>query len=176
MGQPVCLITGVGDGTGAALARRFAKGGYRVAMLARERERLEALEEELPGTRAFAGDLGDLDHLHRVCGAVGEEMGAPEIILHNAVRATFESFLDADPAELERNFRVNTTALLYLARAFTPGSTADGARSSPPATRRPAAGSPNTPSSRPRRRLNAFWRRPWRGTSGRRESTSPTSS
>ena len=39
----VCLITGVGPGTGAALARRFARGGYRVAMLARNGDRLAAL-------------------------------------------------------------------------------------------------------------------------------------
>ena len=36
MSTPVALITGVGDGTGAALARRFAEGGYHVAMLARD--------------------------------------------------------------------------------------------------------------------------------------------
>ena len=40
MTQPICLITGVGEGTGAAIARRFAKSGYRLAMLARNRERL----------------------------------------------------------------------------------------------------------------------------------------
>ncbi|MEM8604751.1 MAG: short-chain dehydrogenase, partial [Cyanobacteria bacterium P01_H01_bin.121] len=33
MAKPVCLITGVGDGTGAAIARRFAQGGYQVGML-----------------------------------------------------------------------------------------------------------------------------------------------
>ncbi|MFP6662604.1 MAG: FtsW/RodA/SpoVE family cell cycle protein [Deltaproteobacteria bacterium] len=40
--QPVCLITGVGDGTGASCARRFAAGGYRVAMLARKEERMQS--------------------------------------------------------------------------------------------------------------------------------------
>ncbi len=34
MTKPIVLITGVGEGTGAALARCFAAGGYRVAMLA----------------------------------------------------------------------------------------------------------------------------------------------
>ena len=34
MSKPVCFITGIVDGTGAALARRFAKAGYRVVMLA----------------------------------------------------------------------------------------------------------------------------------------------
>ncbi len=120
MTKPVCFITGVGDGTGAALARRFAEGGYCVAMLARRRERLEALEKELPGSRAFACDLADLDHLLQVCGTVRNEMGWPEMLVHNAVRATFKNFLETDPENLEKNFRVNTTSLLYLAREFAP--------------------------------------------------------
>ncbi len=42
MNDKVCLVTGVGEGTGAAIARRFASGGYHVAMLARNEERLAA--------------------------------------------------------------------------------------------------------------------------------------
>jgi NADP-dependent 3-hydroxy acid dehydrogenase YdfG len=42
--RKVCLVTGVGPGTGAALVRRFAQDGYAVAMLARSAERLEELE------------------------------------------------------------------------------------------------------------------------------------
>lgn len=41
---PVAVITGVGPGTGAALARRFAGGGYAVAMFARTKSRPDALE------------------------------------------------------------------------------------------------------------------------------------
>ena len=66
MNNKVCLITGVGEGTGAALARRFAKGGYRVAMIARDRDRLDKLAKELPGSRAFVCDIGDLEALENV--------------------------------------------------------------------------------------------------------------
>ena len=47
-------------------------------------------------------------------------MGLPNVIVHNAVRATFTGFLEAEPEDLERNFRVNTTSLLHLARTFAP--------------------------------------------------------
>ncbi len=67
MNDKVCLVTGVGEGTGAAIARRFARGGYNVAMLARNEERLAALEKELNGSRAFAFDLADLNRLVEVC-------------------------------------------------------------------------------------------------------------
>ena len=63
MTQPICLITGVGDGTGAAIARRFAQGGYQVAMMARSRDRLQKLEHEIPGAQAYACDVGDLQAL-----------------------------------------------------------------------------------------------------------------
>ncbi len=120
MSKQIALITGVGDGTGAALARRFARGGYRVAMLARNRQRLEALEKEIPHAKAYVCDIGDLDALPATVEAVRSEMGVPSVLVHNAVSATFKTFLEADPEDLERNFRVNTTSLLYLARALAP--------------------------------------------------------
>src|SRR3546814_19387973 len=57
--KPLAIITGVGPGTGAALARRFHAGGYRVAMLARDARRLGALAEELPGSIDIGCDVGD---------------------------------------------------------------------------------------------------------------------
>ena len=120
MSKPVSLITGVGDGTGAALARRFAQGGYRVAMLARNRERLKALENEIADAKGYVCDIGDLDALMATVETVRSEMGVPSALVHNAVSATFKTFLEADPEDLERNFRVNTTSLLYLARVLAP--------------------------------------------------------
>ena len=94
---PVCLVTGVGPGTGAAVVRRFAAGGYRVAMLARSADRLAALEAELPGSRAFTCDVGDAASLGRVLDDVRATLGAPRVVVHNAVAGSFGTFLDVDP-------------------------------------------------------------------------------
>lgn len=120
MTDRVCLITGVGGGTGAAIARRFSRGGYRVAMLARNRDRLQSLKQEIAGSEAFVCDVGDLDALATTLDAVRTDFGKPDVLVHNAVSATFARYLEADPIALEQNFRVNTTALLYLARALAP--------------------------------------------------------
>lgn len=120
MTKPICLITGVGDTTGSALARRFTDGGYQVAMIARNAERLHYLETELVDARSFVCDLGDLEALVATVQKIHVDMGAPSVLIHNAVASTFEGFLDAAPEELEQNFRVNTTALLYLARQLAP--------------------------------------------------------
>ncbi len=120
MNRPVCFITGVGEATGAAIAGRFAKDGYQVAMVARNVDRLARLEAEIPGTHAYPCDIGDLDALNDCMASVRNDLGNPSAVIHNAVSATFDRFLDGNPDDLERNFRVNTTALLYLARAFAP--------------------------------------------------------
>lgn len=67
MSQKLCLVTGVGEGTGAAIARRFASDGFRVVMLTRDKERLTALENELQASKAFVFDLADLDRLAEIC-------------------------------------------------------------------------------------------------------------
>lgn len=116
----ICLITGVGAGTGASTARRFAQANYRVVMLARDKDRLERLARELPGSTYHAFDLADVDHLIQVCRDVRTTIGVPDVVVHNAVRATFKPFMEAEPEELERNFRVNTTTLLHMARELAP--------------------------------------------------------
>ena len=128
MTQPVCLVTGVGPdrGTGAEIVRRFATGGYQVAMLARNADRLAELEESIPGTMAFPCDVADLDALVTTIGRVKRQLGSARIVVHNAVRSARGSFLDLDPSDLEKNFRVNTTALLYLARETVPDMLAAG--------------------------------------------------
>ena len=126
MNDPVCLVTGVGGATGAAIVRRFARDGYRVAMFARNRERLARLKCEINRTEAYVCDVGDLDELARSIENVRANFGSPSVVVHNAVSETFANFLEADPTALERNFRVNTTALLYLARALAPAMVAAG--------------------------------------------------
>jgi short-subunit dehydrogenase len=120
MRKPVSLITGVGDGTGASLARRFARGGYQVAMVARNQVRLDALQEEISDSRAYACDISDLAALTDVVARIRAAMGQPSVLIHNAVSATFKTFLEADSQELEHNFRVNTTSLYELARELAP--------------------------------------------------------
>ncbi len=125
-GKEVCLITGVGPGTGSALARRFAQGGYRVAMLARDASRLDALKSELSDSHAYPTDVSDPVALRATLDRVKSEIGAPAVAVHNAVGSTFGSFDTIDPADLERNFRVNVMAFLHLARAIAPAMVARG--------------------------------------------------
>jgi NAD(P)-dependent dehydrogenase (short-subunit alcohol dehydrogenase family) len=124
--KPLAIITGVGPGTGSAMARRFHGGGYRVAMIARSAERLEALAREMPDSFAVPCDVSDSASLVAALGSIEQRAGVPKVVIHNAVGGAFGSFLDISPDILERNFQVNVMALLHLARWAAPKMTADG--------------------------------------------------
>ena len=124
--SPVAVVTGVGPGTGAAIARRFARGGYAVAMLARNRDRLGSLQREIPNSRAYPCDVSDEAQLDATIDAVRAELGAPKVLVHNAVGGAFGNFMEIDPKVLNQNFQVNTMALLYLARRLAPAMIAAG--------------------------------------------------
>jgi NAD(P)-dependent dehydrogenase (short-subunit alcohol dehydrogenase family) len=126
MSERVCVVTGVGPGTGAALVRRFAAAGYRVAMLAREAERLEGLAKEIPGTVPFPVDVADLDALRATLAKIRAQLGAPSVLVHNAVAGGFGTFESVKPEDLEHRFRVNVTSLLVLAQELSPAMVAAG--------------------------------------------------
>lgn len=114
--KPLALVTGVGPGTGAAIARRFAESGYRVAMLARNAERLAQLEREIPHSIAAPCDV---THHEDLASAI-QRIGNPDVVIHNAVGGAFGTFTEVDADVLQRNFEINTMALFHLARLTTP--------------------------------------------------------
>ena len=118
--RPICMITGLGEGTGGYTAKKFSKEGYRIAMLARSAERLERFEKELEGSKGYVCDVSNIDHLKETCSQIKRDMGSPEVLIHNAVKGNFEKLLDGKPEWLEENFRINTTSLMYLAHELIP--------------------------------------------------------
>nr|WP_284698761.1 SDR family NAD(P)-dependent oxidoreductase [Sphingomonas lycopersici] len=112
----MALVTGVGPGTGAAVVRRFAEGGYRVAMLARDAARLAALEQEITDTIAVPCDVSDAAALERAVA----DVGFPKVVVHNAVGGAFGTFMNIAPETLQKNFDINAMALFHLARLTSP--------------------------------------------------------
>jgi len=120
MHDKVCVVTGVGPGTGAALARRFAAGGHRVAMLARSAERLSELALTIPGARGYAADVGDPAGVRDAFARIRTELGPVDTLLYNAGSGLFGPFVDTTPEVFEAAWRVNALGLLLCAREVAP--------------------------------------------------------
>ncbi|MFG3023090.1 SDR family NAD(P)-dependent oxidoreductase [Streptomyces sp. NPDC048254] len=82
-------IVGAGPGLGAAVARRFGREGYGVALIARDGERLDSIAEELSGlgvdARGFAADVRDPLALAAALERAAEELGTVEILQYSPV-------------------------------------------------------------------------------------------
>ena len=124
--KPLAIITGVGPGTGAAMARRFSAGGYQVAMIARNVERIDAIARDLPDSFAVACDVSDTAGFLAALDGIAARAGTPRVVMHNAVGGAFGNFLDISPDILQRNFQVNVMALLHLARWAAPKMAGEG--------------------------------------------------
>ena len=118
--KPIAVVTGVGPGTGSAIVRRFAAGGFRVIALARSPDRIRVLEQELPDTHALICDVSSASQVADAMAHIRKLYGSPNVLIHNAVGGGWGTFLEIAPQMLEQNFRVNVMGLLYLAREVAP--------------------------------------------------------
>ncbi len=117
------LITGGDSGIGRAVAIAFAREGADVA-IAYYDEREDAQETmrwvEEAGRKGLAiqGDLGNRDHCREVIRQVVEDLGGIDILVNNAGRQTeTERLAEIMPEQLERTFRTNFFALVWLTQA-----------------------------------------------------------
>ncbi len=118
MHAPVALITGASSGIGAALAREYARRGHRVALLARRRERLEALARELgPGAVALACDVTRDGELERAVAAALERFGRVDVAIANAGVGGPSTFARSTLDDYRRVFETNVFGVLRSARA-----------------------------------------------------------
>jgi NADP-dependent 3-hydroxy acid dehydrogenase YdfG len=81
----VAVISGASSGIGETTARALAADGYRLALLARRADRIEALAAELgEGAIAIVADVTDRDSLVAAAGRVQRELGGADVLVNNA--------------------------------------------------------------------------------------------
>jgi NAD(P)-dependent dehydrogenase (short-subunit alcohol dehydrogenase family) len=125
MTLPLCIVTGVGPGTGRAIVERFATE-YRVAMLARTVDRLDEIAAANENAFAYPCNVLDEATLADVIARIKSDLGDSEVLVHNAVGGAFGDFLSVKPETLLRNFQINTMTLLHLGQALAPAMIAAG--------------------------------------------------
>ncbi|HYS68111.1 MAG TPA: SDR family NAD(P)-dependent oxidoreductase [Paraburkholderia sp.] len=121
-GRRLAWIAGVGAsaGLGAALARRFAREGFSVAVTGRSRERLDAIVDEIHGAggQAFAlpGDVTSESDLAAIARQLTER-GTLEVAIFNAAGAPRAPTLELSAGQFEAAWRVTTLGGFLFARA-----------------------------------------------------------
>ncbi|MBJ9665722.1 MULTISPECIES: SDR family NAD(P)-dependent oxidoreductase [Burkholderia] len=124
------LVTGASSGIGALYAERLARRGYDLVLVARQRDRLDALAKRLSnetqvGVEVMAADLNDRAELARVEARLREDAGL-SLLVNNAGIGTHTPLLDSDVERMTSMIELNVTALTRLTYAAVPGFVARG--------------------------------------------------
>jgi NADP-dependent 3-hydroxy acid dehydrogenase YdfG len=120
----VALVTGASSGIGEATARRLAEAGASVVLVARRRDRLEALAAEIEQTGGSAlavqADITDRAEAEAAVRHSIERFGRLDILVNNAGLMLLGPVVGADPDEWDRMIAVNSQGLLYTTHAALP--------------------------------------------------------
>lgn len=124
LNNAIALVTGASSGIGAATARQLAGLGASVALVARRRDRLEALAAEIEEAGGSAliveANITDRAQAEAAVQQVIDRFGQLDILVNNAGLMLLGPVVGADPEEWERMIAVNVQGLLYTTRAALP--------------------------------------------------------
>jgi len=113
MANESALIVGVGSGLSASLARLLAAQGVRVALAARNTDKLSSLASEI-GAATFRCDATDLVQVEGVFAAL---QGVPDLVVYNASYRTRGPIAELDPKEVEKTLSISAYAGFLVAQA-----------------------------------------------------------
>ena len=131
MSSTTAVVTGASSGIGALYAEGLARRGHDLILIARRKDRLDAVAariEAASGVRVevLAADLADASDLSRIAARIGGDPNI-SILVNNAGAASFSPLETIRPEALDEMIAVNVTALTRLTRAVLPGLVRRGA-------------------------------------------------
>ncbi len=121
MTGPVALITGASAGLGVDFARQLAGRGHRLVLVARRKERLDALAAELSNARGVAVDLSEAGASGRLMADLAAHGEVVDVLVNNAGFGLAGRFADLDGKRQREMIDLNCGALVELAHAVLPG-------------------------------------------------------
>ena len=96
------IIVGAGSGLSASLARRFSQAGMKIALAARNIDKLSGLVNET-GAKAYVCDVAEADQVGALFASVVDDLAVPDVVIFNASARVRGPITEIDPEEVKRS-------------------------------------------------------------------------
>lgn len=116
----VCVVIGYGPGVGDAVARRWSAGGYTVALVSRNLDKLEAASKGIPNSKAFACDATDSAKVTSTLSAIEANLGPIEALVYNAGNGVWKTFDQVTIEQMDLAMKLNVYGLLAACQYLVP--------------------------------------------------------
>lgn len=110
------LIVGAGSGLSASIARLFAKEGFKVALAARQVDKLSPLSQEI-GAVSFAVDATNSNQVNQLFQDVEEILSAPTVVVYNPSWRIRGALIDLNPIDVAKTLEVTAYGGFLVAQA-----------------------------------------------------------
>ncbi|MDT0386306.1 SDR family oxidoreductase [Streptomyces sp. DSM 41921] len=131
----VAVVSGASSGMGAVTAERLAQLGASVAVLARRKDRLDALVQDIEAAGgsalALAVDVTDREAVQAAAQQVADRLGRADLVFNNAGVQLISGIEELKVDEWQRQIDLNITGLMNVIAAFLPHLTAAAADGRP---------------------------------------------
>lgn len=117
----VCVVVGLGGGgIGEHIAHRFAKDGYRTILMARSAATLQALEQQIPNSKAVVCDVTRPDQVEAAFQTIQTEFQTIDALFYNAGSGSFKSFDQTSIQDFELALRTGPLGLFTVVKSAKP--------------------------------------------------------
>jgi NAD(P)-dependent dehydrogenase (short-subunit alcohol dehydrogenase family) len=120
MSKPVCVVVGVGEGNGAAIAQQFSEHGYQVALLARSLDFTTKLAAKLDDAVAIACDITNEEDVAAAFSQVRSQLGEVNTLVYNAGAGAWGTIEEISAAAFEANWKVNALGAFLASQQVIP--------------------------------------------------------
>ena len=124
MSDKTCAIVGTGRTMGRAIAAAFAREGYDLALVARDRSHLEEIGKGLPAdagsARLYQGDVTDAASLEGALESIVEDTGVPKVLIYNVAVLVATPPSELTVKEVEDTLAENLFGAIRCVRALLP--------------------------------------------------------
>lgn len=122
----VIIVTGASRGIGEAVSRLLAKDGARVVLVARSKDKIEALSKELSGSFAVVADMSDPKSVKKMIAETYKKFGRIDVLVNNAGRGIYGAVENVDVDEYKKIFDLNVVGPLVAMQEIIPLMRKDG--------------------------------------------------